>query len=77
MINLTYAEGIFFYVLLCLGTIAILWARELWRNRAYSWESNSRRVLNCPGCHVSFTVQDNVNVTRCPRCNSICFYRKR
>ncbi len=77
MINLTYAEGIFFYVLLCLGTIVILWARELWRNRAYSWESSTRRVLNCPECHVSFIVPENTNVIRCPRCNSICFYRKR
>ncbi len=77
MINLTYAEGIFFYVLLSLATIVILWARELWRNRAYSWESSSRRVLNCPGCHVSFIAPENTNVTRCPRCNAICFYKKR
>ena len=77
MINLTYAEGIFFYVLLSLSTIVILWARELWRNRAYSWESSSRRVLNCPGCHVSFIAPENTNVTRCPRCNAICFYKKR
>ena len=77
MINLTYAEGIFFYVLLSLATIVILWARELWRNRAYSWESSSRRVLNCPECHVSFIAPENTNVTRCPRCNAICFYKKR
>jgi len=77
MINLSYSAGIFLYVLLSLGTVAVLWARELWRNRAYSWESESRRVLNCPGCHVSFIAEDNANVMRCPRCNSICFYRKR
>ena len=77
MINLTYSSAIFFYLLLTLGLIIVLWARELWRNRAYSWESDSRKVINCPGCHVSFTVEDNANVTRCPRCNSICFYRKR
>lgn len=77
MINLTYAEGIFFYVFLSLATIVILWARELWRNRAYSWESSSRRVLNCPECHVSFIAPENTNVTRCPRCNAICFYKKR
>ena len=77
MINLTNAEGIFFYVLLSLATIVILWARELWRNRAYSWESSSRRVLNCPECHVSFIAPENTNVTRCPRCNAICFYKKR
>lgn len=77
MINLTYAEGIFFYVLFALSTIVILWARELWRNRAYSWQSSSRRVLNCPECHVSFIASENTNVARCPRCNAICFYRKR
>ena len=77
MINLTYSEGIFFYVLLNLLVVGILWARELWRNRAYSWESKTRRVLNCPGCHVSFIAPDNANVARCPCCNSICFYRKR
>jgi uncharacterized paraquat-inducible protein A len=77
MIHLTYAGGIFVYLVLCLGTIAVLWIRELRRCRVNSWERNSRRLLNCPGCHVSFTVPENTNVTRCPRCNSICFYRKR
>lgn len=77
MITSSYAEAIFFYLLLCLLTIVVLWARELWRNRAYSWQSGSRRVLNCPGCHVSFIAAENTNVARCPRCNSICFYRKR
>ncbi|MBE6380984.1 MAG: hypothetical protein E7047_08650 [Lentisphaerae bacterium] len=77
MITLSYSGGILLYLLIWLVTIGILWARELWRNRAYSWESNSRRILNCPGCHVSFTAPDNANVTRCPQCNSICFYRKR
>ena len=77
MIHLTYSGGIFFYLLLCLGTIAILWLRELLRNREYSWKSNFQRVLNCPECHVSFIAPENTNVTRCPHCNSICFYRKR
>ena len=77
MIGLGYAGGLFFYVLLWLGTVAVLWCREIWRIRAYSWQSATRRVLNCPGCHVSFTAPDNANVARCPRCNSICFYRKR
>ena len=77
MIQLTYSNGIFFYLLLCLGTIAVLWVRELLRSRAYSWKSNFQRVLNCPECHVSFTAPDNTNVTRCPHCNSICFYRKK
>lgn len=77
MIGIDYAGGLFFYVLLWLMTIAILWGREIWRNRAYSWQSGERRVLNCPGCHVSFVAANNASVARCPRCNSICFYRKR
>ena len=77
MINLTYSGAIFFYVLITLSTIAILWARELWRNRAYSWEGDSQRLVKCPNCHISFKMPDNANVTRCPHCNSICFYRKR
>ncbi len=77
MINLTYSAAIFFYVLITLVTVAILWARELWRNRAYNWEGDSRRMVSCPNCHITFTMPDNANVTRCPHCNSICFYRKR
>lgn len=76
MISFDFANGLFVYLLVWVLTIVILWSRELWRNRAYRWDSRLPRLMTCLNCHYSFLSKENANVERCPRCNTMCIYRK-
>ncbi len=77
MIPVTLGGGLFILLALALLFILILWIRELRRQKRYEWESSNRNLFFCSRCHYSFLTGEPVNLTRCPRCNQICFRRKR
>jgi len=77
MISLDFSAGLFIYLMLWLLTIVILWARELWRLRHNDWRVSNSRLFSCDHCHYAFVTKEDTNITRCPRCNSMCILRKR
>ncbi len=76
MIKLDFAEGLFVYFLFWFLTLTILWIREVWRGKVNDWSLSNSRLFHCDNCHYAFLVKDNANITRCPRCNSMCIFRK-
>ena len=77
MPGMSFAGALFVYFVLWLIFLAILWARELVRVRNNSWHLSNSRLFHCDNCHHSFLSKEPVNLTRCPRCNSICICRRR
>ena len=77
MIGLDFADGLFIYLTVWLKTLALLWGRELWRQKANDWKVSSSQLFTCDKCHYAFLTKENTNITRCPRCNSMCLVRKR
>ncbi len=76
MIPLSIADAIFLYFLLWVLVVLVLWFREQARLKRNEWKINRSRLFNCDNCHHAFISAESVNLTRCPRCNSICFRRK-
>ena len=76
MIECTYSEALFAYLVLWLLLILVLWRREESRVRKNEWRI-SRRIFHCDNCHHSFVNRDpEVSICRCPRCNEICVRRR-
>ncbi|MBO5960155.1 MAG: hypothetical protein J6Q65_08535 [Lentisphaeria bacterium] len=66
------------YILLWLAILAILWFREERRVAKSDWAVVKEKLYLCDKCHHSFLAgHDQEHITRCPRCNEMCFIRKR
>ncbi len=72
-----YVDGLLVYFFGWLILIAVLWVRELLRVRSFEWHLSKSRLFHCDHCHHSFIIKEAVNLTRCPRCNSISICRER
>lgn len=78
MITIDYVTAFIIYLFAWLLTLAILWAREIWRLKNYDWTLSSKeRLCHCDNCHFAFLIKHGENITRCPRCNEMCIMRKR
>ena len=77
MIGMSYADALFAFFVLWLIFIGILWWREPYRAKRFSWKLSNSTLFHCDSRHHSFIIKESVNLTRCPRCNSICICRKR
>lgn len=79
MIPLPY--GHLFYVYICAWVLllAVLWLlHEIRQRKTPEWFVVKERLYHCPNCYLSFMAQhDSENITRCPRCNEMCFLKKR
>lgn len=66
------------YLILWLIILILLWTRdEIRRKRASGWSVVKKRLYFCDNCHLSFLARNaGENVSRCPRCNELCFIRK-
>ncbi len=74
------SPGQFFSIYVCLWLIvlAFLWFREERRVQKSNWSVVKDKLYVCDKCHLSFLAQDNREyITRCPRCNEMCFIKKR
>ena len=76
MIGMSFEGALFVYLLLWCLFVAVLWCRELSRIRRFDWKLSNSRLFHCDNCHHSFIVKEAVNLCRCPKCNSICIFRK-
>ena len=66
------------YLILWLIFLTCLWFRdEMRRKKSFGWSVVKKRLYFCDNCHLSFLARNaGENVTRCPRCNELCFIRK-
>ena len=77
MIESTYSEMFFLYLLLWLLLILFLWRREETRVRRNEWRISRSQLFHCDNCHHSFVNRDRETIIcRCPRCNAICVRRR-
>lgn len=77
MIPVTIDTAFTIYLMVWLLVLAILWGRKIWRDHAMEGSLSKNRLFRCDLCHYAFVSKDNVTITRCPRCNGICIFRKR
>ena len=77
MIAINFSTALLIYMLVWLLTIAILWIREVWRNKVNDWKISNSRLFRCDHCQYAFLTKENTNITRCPRCNGMCILRKK
>ncbi len=77
MIAISYAHAIFVYMTLWLALLLVLWCRSLLRRKRFQWQLTNSRLFDCDNCHYAFLTKEEVNLTRCPRCNAICIRRKK
>ena len=76
MIPLEAQNGFVMYIGIWFLFLAVLWAREIWRVKSYDWDLSKDRISVCDKCHYTFFLKDQENITRCPKCNEVCFSKK-
>lgn len=65
---------VFFWVAL----ITFLWIRHEYKKKSLDWTTTKEQLYSCSKCHYSFLAKDDRgNITRCPRCNEMCFLKKK
>ncbi len=74
MIKITFSDLLLVYFFIFLLTVAILWFREIWRNKRRLSQELGRRQFFCRNCGAIFNSREYVNLMRCPRCNTICMW---
>ena len=78
MIPLPLGDLFSLYLSLFLITLAYLWFRDERRRAPDDWTIAKEHLYICPRCHLSFLAKDDsANITRCPRCNEMCFLKKK
>lgn len=77
MIPVSMDTALMIYLMIWLIVIGILWGRKIWRDNAMEWNLGKNRLFRCDQCHYAFVNKESMTITRCPRCNSICIFRKR
>ena len=69
-----FAVFVFIWVVL----ITFLWLRHEYRKSSSDWTTTKEQLYSCSKCHFSFLAKDDSgNITRCPRCNEMCFLKKK
>lgn len=56
--------------------ISFLWIRHEYKKKSMDWTITKEQLYTCPKCHYSFLAKEE-NITRCPRCNEMCFLKKK
>lgn len=77
MIGLDFYWAFVLYLDIWLVTIFVLWIRELRRLRQYDLKIGKSELCRCEKCNYNFLIENNFNISRCPRCNEMCILRKR
>ena len=68
--------GVFTFIWVAL--ITFLWIRHEYKKKSLDWTTTKEQLYSCSKCHYSFLAKDDSrNITRCPRCNEMCFLKKK
>ena len=76
MIGVTYAQGLFWYLVFWLLLLMYLYWRSSRRRYQNHRLKDGLHLFSCDHCHYTFLNKDQVNLVRCPRCNAICIRRR-
>lgn len=74
--GLTLPEALFAVFLCWILYVGVLWWREVVRNRHFDWRLSDPRIFFCDRCRHTFHINEPADLTRCPRCNAVCFRRR-
>ena len=76
--GIDYSDALCGFMVIWLAVIAGLWIREIVKMKRREWELSRARLFHCRNCHLSFldTEYGDGNMTRCPRCNTVCLRRR-
>ncbi len=77
MIGVTCAQGLLLWVVMTLAVIGWLYLRSSIRRRRMYDKHYASHLFTCDHCHYAFLNKDQLNLVRCPRCNSICIRKRR
>ena len=78
MISLTFGQFFAVYITFWVIVLAFLWYRDELKKPADDWTLAKDHLYICSRCHLSFLAKDDsANITRCPRCNEMCFLKRR
>jgi len=78
MIPLTFGQFFSVYLSLWVILLACLWYREERKRPPEDWTIAKDHLYTCSSCHLSFLAKDDSsNITRCPRCNEMCFLKRK
>ena len=78
MNSISYADAMFCYMLLFLCFLAVLWMRFNSRAKRMARRNFSSRLFFCDHCRRQFLLEEeDVNLSRCPRCNAVCIRPRR
>lgn len=78
MISLTFGQFFAVYITFWVIVLAFLWYRDELKKTADDWTLAKDHLYICSRCHLSFLAKDDsANITRCPRCNEMCFLKRR
>lgn len=73
-----YPEQIFsVFAFMWVVIITLLWIRHEYKKRSFDWTTTKEQLYSCTNCHYSFLAKHDGNITRCPRCNEMCFLKKK
>ena len=78
MISLTFGQFFAVYITFWVIVLAFLWYRDERKKPADDWTFAKDHLYICSRCHLSFLAKDDsANITRCPRCNEMCFLKRK
>lgn len=78
MISLTFGQFFAVYITFWVVVLAFLWYRDERKKPSDDWTIAKDHLYICPQCHLSFLAKDDSsNITRCPRCNELCFLKRK
>ena len=78
MISLTFGQFFAVYITFWVIVLAFLWYRDELKKPSDDWTFAKDHLYICSRCHLSFLAKDDsANITRCPRCNEMCFLKRK
>ena len=78
MIPLTFGQFFSVYISFWIIILGYLWFRDERKRSSVDWTIAKEHLYICSRCHLSFLAKDDsANITRCPRCNEMCFLKRK
>lgn len=75
MIQIYPAQIFEVFTFMWVALIAWLWIRHEYKLQSLDWTTTKEQLYSCSKCHKKFLAKENI--TRCPRCNEMCFRKKK
>lgn len=78
MIHIYPAQIFAVFAFMWVIIITFLWIKHEYQRKNQDWTTTKEQLYSCSKCHYLFLARDDRgNITRCPRCNEMCFLKKK